>query len=1188
MEDLLSSPAFITPPPIEKELVAGQPLDPNTPTYLEIADNGQILKNYLTYKRVAQTLVDSYDDFLNYRALAIAQHFYLPIKTKDGKTLGRIFVKSLDWDLAAVGNTTAGPQDAYNKDASYTTQSRAFLELQRLRDTGYETVHTGGPYLFGRIPAMVGSSVDPTRELSALERFQLGLCPSYPDGYFIIKGKPKFIVLSQKLRENLFRIYYNVKTGNMLGSIITSTINGTSKVSLVEKKNHVIEVGLKLLGYEKSSETSSINVYQIFFLLRQLQKEPTRTEEITELILSYIRPEWQARCALRLAPTALLREGEPMAKIHAITKMKGPQASIERQLQEELLTSLFPQSEDLESRIQLLAYITARFLEYMAGFRVPVDRNSLSQNRLANAGTEIAELYTQIMRLMRSEQVLQMDEEDFNSLTSTKVNQRLVDIASRVNCKVNETFTTSFGNKWGLKMSGRKESVVEALKNDSITLVYAQLTRISKRTSGKGKQPDARAVHPSHLGFICLVDSPEGEKCGLVKYLAITCYLSRQRPEGPLLEFLEPYLSKKRDLQYHTMVILNGRLLGWTSGELLYEEVRRMRRSGKMGDYSDIYAQYDAEDHVLQIFTDAGRTVRPLLVVENGELLIDRLNLWGADFQTLLKAGVVEYIDAAEQEVLHLAQRISSLSAVRNNLRDFDHSIAQLERDLSQASQENRALISDELNKVVSARRRYYEETRYTHSELHPTALLGVAASLVPLQNHNMGSRNSYACNMVKQSITITHSNMPLLKDNALKASLYPSPPIFETQMSKIIGTDRLPTGSTVRVAIMTQSGNQEDAIIFNQSAVERGLFTYVVYWTYDLQEEFCGDEVLRIVATKDNSYLAHEPAGLDEYGLIQPGKRVATGDILVSAVWKNTVETEKGRNASLRVRLGERGVVDSVIVSGQVGGRLIRIKLREVRKDEMGDKFSSRSSNKGVIGRIVPDHEMPYSEKTGQRPDIIINPIGFVGRMTVNMMIEIIASKAAAFRGERVDATTFNKVNIEEVTRTLVDRGYSASGNERMRSGLTSRRFEAEIYVGPCYYQALRHHVKDKIQAQARTEKRVSSNQPIRGRRRGGVIRYGEQERDALVSHGARFTLQDVLTGSSDVYSEISCLKCGTAPALNLRLGGTEQACPNCKAEKSFVNCELPGSFRYLAALLTGLNLGMRLDLVLKKDIVE
>ena len=440
-------------------------------------------------------------------------------------------------------------------------------------------------------------------------------------------------------------------------------------------------------------------------------------------------------------------------------------------------------------------------------------------------------------------------------------------------------------------------------------------------------------------------------------------------------------------------------------------------------------------------------------------------------------------------------------------------------------------------------------------------------------ENHSFIAGDGFIthnCSMGGQALGIYHSQHATRFETTAKCLAYPTRPLFETQMNKVLGMNELPAGSMVIVAIMTYTGyNQEDAIIMNKASIDRGLFRQVLYKSYkNIQkrtrytiDEFTRPEIRRGEA--EERY-----AAIDENGIALLGSFVREGDCIIGKIRRN-IETGRVENASTYVGVGLEGIVDKILVSTNPEGmRVVKVKIRQIRKPMMGDKYASRHAQKATIGLILDEEDMPYTAE-GIKPDILINPHCIPSRMTIAKMIEIVTSKIAAFSGERVNATAFRRFNIREFKENLRQYGYSPSGKEKMYSGFTGKPLEAQIFIGPCYYQVLRHHVLDKVQMRARGAIKQLSHQPVGGRARKGGQRFGEMERDAIISHGASAFLQERLCGVSDAYQAVYCSTCGTIAIANH--ASDKFVCRSCGDNAKFGTCTIPYAYKLLTHILAG-----------------
>jgi len=521
--------------------------------------------------------------------------------------------------------------------------------------------------------------------------------------------------------------------------------------------------------------------------------------------------------------------------------------------------------------------------------------------------------------------------------------------------------------------------------------------------------------------------------CGLIKAKAVTAKVTIDRDDALVLEYIKDKISDTPTVQLATILIVNGRMTGWCDGEELRQYLVGLRRGGWI--YPD--TSVALVDRILYIYTDAARLVRPLLIVNpNGKLVIEEKNLWNAPWPQLVKEQAVEYIDPLEQEGIMLAQSIDSLMERRREIDEARHRLTEATNNLNQLRQQGTrstllprriartlegelvfedaadpsevmSLDTDTLNDEQLAT--LYEMTQrkledivrlaqatldrlvqrrpFTHCELDPNAIFGIAASTIPLPDHNQAPRNVYQTAMGKQALGIYHSNYQLRFDTTAKTLAFPTRPLFETQMNNLLGLNTQPIGQMVTVAIMTLGGyNQEDALIFNKASIDRGLFKMAVHRSYKASLESDHTKIESFTrppirpGDPDNKY-----AHLDDKGIAKIGSRIEPGMVIIGKMRKNN-KTGKITYPSVYAGIGESGEVVSVLWAVNAKGHtMVRVKLTDIRDPTYGDKFASRHAQKSTVGLILPEHDMPFT-RNGMRPDIVINPHCFTGDTPVTL----------------------------------------------------------------------------------------------------------------------------------------------------------------------------------------------------------
>ncbi len=847
-------------------------------------------------------------------------------------------------------------------------------------------------------------------------------------------------------------------------------------------------------------------------------------------------------------------------------------------LQKEMLPHVSMAQGQNTKKAYFFGYMVHRLLLAALERRELDDRDHFGAKRLDLAGPLLAALFRMLFRKLTKDVYRHLQkcvetQKEFHLTAAVKSNT----ITNGLK------YSLATGN-WGdqKKAMQAKAGVSQVLNRYTFASTLSHLRRCNTPIGRDGKIAKPRQLHNTHWGMVCPAETPEGQACGLVKNLALMSYISVGSPSAPIVEFLEEWGMENLE-QYSaemargTKVFVNGVWQGvHRDPAQLVETIKQLRRCGDIS--YEVSVVRDVRERELRIFTDAGRVCRPLFVVENERLKLNKKHVQAImidqgqldqdsypevepqKWMDLVQSGVVEYLDAEEEETVMICMTPEDLETSRV----FSES-----GQVAAAPNED---ASATVKPMVGA-----NTHTWTHCEIHPSMILGICASIIPFPDHNQSPRNTYQSAMGKQAMGVYLTNYQVRMDTMSNILYYPQKPLATTRSMEYLHFRELPAGQNAIVAILCYSGyNQEDSVILNQSSIDRGLFRSLYYRSYMDQEKKSGAiqlEEFERPTRESTLRLKHGTyEKLEADGLVGLGERVAGEDIIIgktaplapdSEEMGQRMKTHSKRDVSTPLKSTENGIVDQVLITTNSDGlKFVKIRVRSTRVPEIGDKFASRHGQKGTIGITYRHEDMPFSAE-GTTPDIIINPHAIPSRMTIGHLVECLLSKVSTITGNEGDATPFSEVTVEAISTLLKEHGYHSRGLEVMYNGHTGRKLQAQVYLGPTYYQRLKHMVNDKIHSRARGPVQILTRQPVEGRSRDGGLRFGEMERDCMISHGVAAFLNERMTVASDAYRIHVCDICGLTAIANLKKQSFE--CRSCRNKTAISQVHLP----YAAKLL-------------------
>ncbi|MBN2422834.1 DNA-directed RNA polymerase subunit B [Candidatus Woesearchaeota archaeon] len=578
-------------------------------------------------------------------------------------------------------------------------------------------------------------------------------------------------------------------------------------------------------------------------------------------------------------------------------------------------------------------------------------------------------------------------------------------------------------------------------------------------------------------------------------------------------------------------IYLNGKFIATTDNpKLLLENFTEERRKSKVHYSVNVF--YDDDMDQIQIESSNGRVIRPLIVVKNGQPLLTQKHLEQLEkneitFSDLVRQGVIEYLDALEEE--------STLIA----------------------------FYEDELT------------DKHTHLEILPLAIIGLCTSLVPYANFNQSTRLNAGSKNQKQALGFYVNNFLVRMDMDVNLLHTPNFPIVKTIMHDYSNYEKHPSGQNVVVAVLSYDGyNMEDSIVINRGSIERG-FARSTYYRPVISEELrYSGGLIDDISIPDKDVKGYKSERdyrfLEEDGIVYPESNVAEGDVIIgktspprflSSLDEYNLATSSRRESSMTLKHGEQGTVDFVLITeNQEGNKLVQVRVRDQKTPEIGDKFTSRHGQKGVIGMIIPSEDMPFSA-SGIVPDILFNPHGIPSRMTMAHLIEMLAGKVGALKGQFINGTPFDCEPHENLRKELHSLGFKENGTETLYNGRTGKQYRAKIYVGDMYYLKLKHMVSNKLHARARGPIQLLTRQPTEGRAKEGGLRLGEMEKDTFVAHGASLLLKERFDSDKTVVPV--CEECGLIAIHNEFKN--RSYCPICGENVSISNISISYAFKLM-----------------------
>ncbi|KAI8822500.1 uncharacterized protein EV422DRAFT_613711 [Fimicolochytrium jonesii] len=1065
------------------------------------------------------------------------------------------------------------PHECRLRDVTYAGTITVDIEYVR----GKQLVKKKGIEV-GRMPIMLRSARCHLTGKSPEEMVKVGECPLDPGGYFIIRGTEKVILIQEQLSKNRI-IVETDRLGLINASVTSSTHEKKSKTNICYGKNGRVTM-------KHNSFTAEVPVVVV---MKAMGIESDR--EIAELIcgneekfLDLFSPSLEESTMLD-PPVFTQRQALDWlgrkVKVTAMRSRIGMKKDYVEEARDLLATTVLAHVpvEDLNGhwnyrpKAVYVALMVRRTLQAVKGGGVVDDRDFVGNKRLELAGQLLSLLFEDLFKSWQANIKRAIDTQLKRSNRTSQYDAATA-VAQTSRFITDGLFRSISSGNWNVKrFKMERAGVTQVLSRLSYVSALGMMTRISSQFEKTRKVSGPRALQTSQFGVICPSDTPEGEACGLIKNLALMTHITTDSDDTSVRRLA--FILGVEDVNVLTggdlyegdtyLVFLNGVILGvHRNAEKFVNDFRRLRRAGRVGPFVSVYRT--TSQRTVNISSDGGRVCRPLIIVEKGIAKVTDADVKDVihgvkSFEDLIQEGKIEYLDVNEET---------------------DTDIAMYDPDVVyNGSTMGKTITSGMPSDLPNT----------THLEIAPFTVLGAVAGLIPYPHHNQSPRNTYQCAMGKQAIGAIAYNQLTRIDTLLYLMVYPQQPMVRSRTIELIGYDKLPAGQNATVAVMSYSGYDiEDALVLNKASVDRGFGRCQVMRKFSTMIKSYPNSTYDRLA--DRMYDAQGEVIekfeiLDDDGIAGVGERIYTNQIVINK--QSPTETAprvapvsdaggaeiRNNNESLEVTYKSApsvfkypgdAVIDQVLLTtNEEDQTLVKALIRQTRRPELGDKFSSRHGQKGVCGIIVQQEDMPFAD-TGVCPDIIMNPHGFPSRMTVGKMIELLSGKAGVLAGQLQYGTAFGGSKVEDMSRILVDNGFSYSGKDYVTSGITGEPLQAYIFFGPVYYQKLKHMVMDKMHARSRGPRATLTRQPTEGRSRDGGLRVGEMERDCLIGHGTAALLIERLLYSSDAYDCEMCGECGI-------VGGWHGYCNYCKSRKGVVKVKIPYACKLLFQELMSMN---------------
>jgi DNA-directed RNA polymerase subunit B len=1007
-----------------------------------------LVEKYLEQHSLVESNIKSFNDFVYNRMQQIVDELNETLSDDEIEIrFGKVKIGKPNVIEADGSINLITPMSARLRNLTYSAP--VFVELNVKFDNQTESTEVE----IGRIPIIVRSAICNTSGMSKDELRNNYNDPLDPGGYFIVNGNERVIVMSEDLAPN----QPFIEEGRQGLTLRIFSEKGSYRIpTTISETNE----GILELTFSRLRNIPLVVLLKALGMTKEAEISKGISHENDSLIVNFYEY------------ASLQSPEDAMMHIAEKSGIQGTKKEILDRVKQRIDSFLLPHVGNTKAaRMQkavTLCRLANLYLKAKEDSKVRTDKDHYANKRIKLSGDLMSDLFRVNLNIL-----VRDIKYSLQKVSKRKKFYSLKTIAKSTlfTHRVESAIATG---SW----IGERSGVTQNMDKTNYLAALSQLQRVTSLLPGEQENFMARTLHPTHYGRFCPTETPEGTEIGLRKNLALMSRVSTaiDFDENAALKKFETFGLKSEKSENGKDVFFNGRFLGFVENPREFcTKIKETRRKAEFP--WEMSVRYDELLEQVTIMTGLGRVLRPLIIVEKGaSKLKDEhvvlLQQGKIKWMDLVQQGIIEYLDASEEE---------------------DAWVALYDEDIT---------------------------SEHTHLEVHPVDLFGLITSLVPFANHDQSSRLLKGSKTLKQSLGIYAANFLLRTDTDVSILHYPQRPLVR---SFIYDTLKVyPAGQNIVVAILPFEGyNVEDAVVLNRASVDRGLGRSTYFRPYTATElQYAGglsDEI--VIPDKDvSSYRTEESYRfLEDDGIAYPEAYMNSGDVVIGKVTPpkflseaRDLSIQAKKEASASIRQGEEGVVDAAFITVDAeGNKVVHVRMRDSRLPEPGDKFSAPHGQKGVVGLIADPEEIPFTAR-GVKPDLMFNPHGIPSRMSVGYMIELLAGKTAALTGKIVDGTPFTGRKIEDLESQLREMGFGFDGKETMYNGITGEKMDVKIYIGNMYYLKLRRMVKNLIHARASGKVALLTRQPIEGRAKGGGLRLGEMEQQALAGHGASLLLKE------------------------------------------------------------------------------